>query len=142
MNNSLRTDICQYACRYWVYHLEHSGTQLCDGDEVHNFLTRHFLHWLEALSLMNRVSESLEILATIRGLTSSLAKQLDAFFDDANRFILANGSVILVAPSQIYSSGLLFAPKQSGHSGSVYSVVFSHDSQLVASASSDHTVKL
>ncbi|KAK6854921.1 vegetative incompatibility protein HET-E-1 [Apiospora arundinis] len=41
------------------------------------------------------------------------AKQLDAFFDDANRFILTNVSIIQVAPLQVYSSGLLFAPKQS-----------------------------
>jgi hypothetical protein len=31
--------------------------QIHDNDEVHVFLQRHFLRWLEALSLINRVAE-------------------------------------------------------------------------------------
>lgn len=43
----------QYACRYWVHHAQQSEIQLLDNDEVHVFLREHFLHWFEALSLMN-----------------------------------------------------------------------------------------
>jgi hypothetical protein len=39
----------QYACLYWIQHLQRSGTQLHDGDQVHQFLQVHLLHWLEAL---------------------------------------------------------------------------------------------
>ena len=49
----------QYACRYWVYHLEQSETTVDDNnDEVYIFLQSHLLEWLEALSLMGNASES------------------------------------------------------------------------------------
>lgn len=51
------TPAFQYACRYWVHHVEHSMVRIRDEDEVHVFLQEHFLHWLEALSLMGRISE-------------------------------------------------------------------------------------
>jgi hypothetical protein len=49
----------QYACQYWVYHLKESGSSIYDGDQVHNFLKCHFLHWLESLSLIGRLRESI-----------------------------------------------------------------------------------
>jgi hypothetical protein len=49
----------QYACLYWVQHLEKSGAQLYDNDQVHQFLKVHLLHWLEALSWMRRISEGI-----------------------------------------------------------------------------------
>ena len=47
----------QYACIYWVQHLQRSGTQLYDDDQVHRFLREHLLHWFEALSWMGKTSE-------------------------------------------------------------------------------------
>ena len=60
--DSSRVKMCipleiQYACLYWVHHLQRSGAQLCDNDQVHQFLREHFLHWLETLSLINKTSE-------------------------------------------------------------------------------------
>jgi hypothetical protein len=49
----------QYACLYWVYHLKESRGIIQDGDQTHCFLERHFLYWLEALSLIGRLSESI-----------------------------------------------------------------------------------
>jgi hypothetical protein len=49
----------QYACLYWVQHVQKSGAQLHDDDQVHQFLQTHFLHWLEALSWMRRMSEGI-----------------------------------------------------------------------------------
>lgn len=46
----------QYACRHWVHHVQHSRRQIYDDDEVHTFLKKHFLHWLEALSLTDCIS--------------------------------------------------------------------------------------
>jgi hypothetical protein len=83
MSNALKRDICDlkmagvligevernritsclsmavlYACRYWVNHLQRSEIGLCDDNGlVHIFLKEHFLHWLEALSLMGKISE-------------------------------------------------------------------------------------
>jgi hypothetical protein len=47
----------EYACIYWVQHIQRSCAQLYDNDQVHQFLQEHFLHWLEALSLMGKTSE-------------------------------------------------------------------------------------
>ena len=47
----------QYACHYWVQHLQESETQLLDNGQVHVFLQEHLLHWLEALSLTRKTSE-------------------------------------------------------------------------------------
>jgi hypothetical protein len=49
----------QYACLYWVQHLQKSSTQLYDNDQFHEFLQIHFLHWLEALSWMRKMSEAI-----------------------------------------------------------------------------------
>ena len=42
----------QYACLYWVQHLQKGGVKLIDNDQVHEFLNEHLLHWLEALGWM------------------------------------------------------------------------------------------
>jgi hypothetical protein len=58
----------RYACRYWICHLEQSGRQICDQDAVHIFLQEHFLHWLEALSLIGVMSESISLISTLQSL--------------------------------------------------------------------------
>ena len=35
-------------------------------DKVYNFLRQHFLHWLEALSLMNRIAEAIELISVLQ----------------------------------------------------------------------------
>jgi hypothetical protein len=53
----------QYSCRYWVDHLgqvsnvRRNEIGLRDDGQIHNFLKKHFLHWLEALSLMGKMPE-------------------------------------------------------------------------------------
>ena len=34
----------RYACLYWIQHLQKSGAQLCDKDQVYQFLQVHLLH--------------------------------------------------------------------------------------------------
>lgn len=69
----------QYACRYWVDHLERVDhgrrvqIDLRDGGRVHVFLLEHFLHWLEALSLMGKLSEGVLLIT-----------KLEAMFDVSN----------------------------------------------------------
>ena len=58
----------QYACRYWVYHWKESKCLIRDGNPVECFLTRHLLHWLEALGLLGRVSESISMVNDLLGL--------------------------------------------------------------------------
>jgi hypothetical protein len=70
----------QYACRYWVQHLQRSSAPLHDDEQVHIFLREHLLHWLEALGLMEKISEgilaitSLESMVTVRNGLSVLKK--------------------------------------------------------------------
>ena len=51
------TPAIQYACLFWVYHLGESKDKIRDGDQTHQFLSQHILHWLEAMSLLGRVPE-------------------------------------------------------------------------------------
>lgn len=64
----------QYACSYWVDHLEHvnpihrSEIGLQDNGYIYSFLQKHFLHWLEALSLTRRVSKGVLMIKKIESL--------------------------------------------------------------------------
>jgi hypothetical protein len=55
----------QYACCHWVYHLEHGGSQISDHNTIHSFLSKHLLHWLEALSLVGRLHESIAMIPSL-----------------------------------------------------------------------------
>jgi len=50
----------QYACQYWIQHARYNEIEIHDQDDVHIFLQKHFLHWLEAMSLMNRLVKIIE----------------------------------------------------------------------------------
>jgi WD40 repeat protein len=182
----------RYACRYWIYHVVESKRSLRDHGAVHCFLETKFLHWLEALSLIGRISDSVGLIgslqsaATVGSLTwfvridkltcyvqMNKSTQLSLFLSDARRFILMNSLIIQKAPLQLYSSAIIFTPQESvirntfekpipwisrlpkvprawtlelqkleGHSDHVNAVAFSSDDQLLASASSDHTIRL
>ena len=67
IDTNLPPDV-QYACRYWVYHWKESRCLIRDGDLVDRFLTRHLLHWLEALGLLGRVSESIDMVDNLLAL--------------------------------------------------------------------------
>ena len=53
--SSYITPELEYACLYWSSHVREA---IQDGGLVHRFLERHFLHWLEALSWLNRLSSA------------------------------------------------------------------------------------
>jgi hypothetical protein len=95
MSNSLKQDICgagapgtfvadvesaqveqfltpedQYACRYWIQHVVGSGDQPRDNDQVHCFLQGHFLHWLEALGWIGKISDGVHAIAALESFVS------------------------------------------------------------------------
>jgi hypothetical protein len=52
-----------YACEYWVEHLQ-AGRHACsdvvaDEGKVHGFFQKHLLHWLEAMSLLQKMPEAI-----------------------------------------------------------------------------------
>ena len=53
----------QYACRYWFYHFQQGKLVEEDNDRILQFLKKHFLHWLEVLSLIGKVSEGVLMIA-------------------------------------------------------------------------------
>lgn len=55
----------QYACQYWVHHLKESKYIVEDDDFVHTFLTSYLLYWLEALSLLGRLSDGVLFIKTL-----------------------------------------------------------------------------
>jgi hypothetical protein len=90
MSNSLKQDVCRqgaagtlvadvgssqieqclppevrYACLYWIQHLQKSGTQLCDYDEVYQFLQVYLLYWLEALGWIGKASEGILAISSL-----------------------------------------------------------------------------
>lgn len=54
-----------YACSYWPWHIINSGEQLCDNSQVYHFLQQHFLHWLEALSWLSRLSSAVTYISEL-----------------------------------------------------------------------------
>ena len=55
----------QYACLYWVQHLQISGSQVHDSDNVHQFLQEHLLHWFEALGWMGKTLEGIKAILSL-----------------------------------------------------------------------------
>jgi hypothetical protein len=58
----------QYACLYWIRHLQKSGSQLHDNDEVHQFLQEHLLHWLETLGWIGKWSEGIYAISSLESI--------------------------------------------------------------------------
>jgi hypothetical protein len=58
----------QYACRYWVEHLQRSEAHLGDNIQTYYFLQKHFLHWLEALALMRKIADGAIMLSALESI--------------------------------------------------------------------------
>ncbi|MCJ1467401.1 hypothetical protein MMC07_006025 [Pseudocyphellaria aurata] len=104
-----------YACQHWVYHLQKGiTTGVDDVLQVSGFLQTHFLHWLEALSLMGKTSESvllINLLGSIPEIQNNA--ELLVFVNDAKRFILEFRNIVEKVPLQLYNSALIFSPEAS-----------------------------
>lgn len=59
------TSHVQYACLHWVEHLQSSNNPPSDDGAVHVFLKTHLLHWLEALSILGRISDGVRSVLTL-----------------------------------------------------------------------------
>ncbi|KAK4203865.1 hypothetical protein QBC40DRAFT_274057 [Triangularia verruculosa] len=101
----------KYACQYWVHHLKECRYNIEDDGPVHTFLKSHLLYWLEALSLLGRLSGGVLLIRTLlHAAQPDTAPNLIEFLNDAERFIGSHGSIMERAPLQIYGSALVFSP--------------------------------
>jgi hypothetical protein len=89
----------QYACLYWVEHLQKSGGELSDNDEVHQFLQTHFLYWLEALSWMQRLSEGILAIRTLESI--ALVRLSQHVEKNAANFLNRHATVPNYTPSSM-----------------------------------------
>jgi hypothetical protein len=69
----------RYACRYWVHHVIEARRPLRDQDAVYTFLQKHFLHWLEALSLIGRISDSIAMIGNLQSVVAVSSFKLGLF---------------------------------------------------------------
>ena len=63
----------QYSCLYWASHCARSEQQLTDDNAVHEFLRKHILHWIEAMSWMGKTSEAIQVLSSLEAMTKVLS---------------------------------------------------------------------
>ena len=127
-------DAVAYACCYWIQHIVRSGGNgTSDDGLVFEFLQKHFLHWMEAMSWLGKTAEVIHNLEALQSIVDvnyispraciililTLSVQVDRgarlirFLSDASRFAFRNQAIIDQAPLQTYLSALLFAPSQS-----------------------------
>ncbi|KAL3474049.1 hypothetical protein BJX99DRAFT_260751 [Aspergillus californicus] len=139
MNSELRRDICavvspgtsrdkikdsyiaqhlspelQYACLFWVYHLQNSKDSLEDDGAIHRFLMKHALHWVEALGWVGKLAEGMQEILILESIASNNeCPRLSEFIWNTKRLVQANQSILEQAPLQIYISACVFAPSSS-----------------------------
>lgn len=58
----------RYSCRFWVHHLEQSQRASLAAEAIYVFLSQHFLHWVEAMSLMRMAPEIVGVIDTLHSL--------------------------------------------------------------------------
>ncbi|KAJ5119729.1 WD40-repeat-containing domain protein [Penicillium atrosanguineum] len=101
----------EYSCRYWIHHLSKYNISAYEAEEILAFLRKHFLNWVEALSLLGVISEVIGMLDLLqRIIPDDDDSAIFDFLEDAQRFILINRQIADIAPLQLYCAGLVFSP--------------------------------
>ncbi|KAK2041772.1 hypothetical protein LZ31DRAFT_586324 [Colletotrichum somersetense] len=112
----------KYSSTHWVDHLEHSNiaqglarSDAQDDTRVYKFLEKHFLHWVEAQSLLQSMPQAVAAMQKLATLVAcaGVTQQLVELVRDALRFILSYKQCVESFPLQIYMAGLLFSPSLS-----------------------------
>jgi WD40 repeat protein len=162
-NNGLRRNLCNlvlpvplreetvpvdmaYACICWINHMRCvDDNDISLAQILESFLTKHLLHWLEAMSILRRSGDTVMLLSSLYGWTTvSLSferqdqtmnynvsqtkfpaqRKLSEFVRDAWRFVQTCGTLIEEHPLLIYFAALPFTPTSS----TIYQTF--HDAQM------------
>ncbi|KAJ4102542.1 hypothetical protein NW769_010164 [Fusarium oxysporum] len=108
------SDELQYACRHWAYHFQKIETPLINLDEVFVFLQKHLLHWLEALSLVGRFRESIQVIKILQTVIKNEQNKLHGnLLREIQGFPHMNSTIIDQHPLQLYSSLMFSIPSGS-----------------------------
>ncbi|THY68427.1 hypothetical protein D6C86_09855 [Aureobasidium pullulans] len=102
----------QYACSNWHEHGQKSGLDLGNHGQLSEFFYTHFLHWIEAMCWMGKLAKAVGCVSTLLE-SPTLESRLERFLQDAKRFLVLHGGTIAAYPLQIYSSALIFSPRNS-----------------------------
>lgn len=110
----------RYSCVYWANHLAEcqpneqiQNNSLQDDGIVYRFLREHYLHWLEALSIIESLPQGVLAISKLKELVLGKPTELGKLIHDAYRFIRHNMLAIESSPLQVYASALFFTPCQS-----------------------------
>ncbi|RBR24851.1 uncharacterized protein FIESC28_02341 [Fusarium coffeatum] len=106
-------DELQYACCYWVYHLQGVRNPSLHEEAIFMFLQKHFFHWIEVLSLLGRWKEGLQCVKTLRTIMKREGDIHGHFLNEILKFLQTNSTVIDLHPLQLYSSLLYSIPSDS-----------------------------
>ncbi|KAE9583666.1 hypothetical protein CGMCC3_g345 [Colletotrichum fructicola] len=87
---------------------------LSDDNQVEAFVRKSFLHWLEALSILQKLPEAVKGIQTLVQIVANTEnRSLKKIVDDMRRFIRLHIDAIEIAPLQVYNSALVFSPSGS-----------------------------
>ncbi|KAF7976608.1 hypothetical protein HWV62_6110 [Athelia sp. TMB] len=114
-----------YASRFWVEHVcSTTGASSDFSDIIDQFLRKHLLHWMEALSIIKAYDLVVGSISKLLDWTKKyfLESELHHFVHDAHRFAQYFASTIIEHPLLVYASALPFTP----HATSIYKT-FYHD---------------
>ncbi|KAG1747702.1 hypothetical protein EDB19DRAFT_282546 [Suillus lakei] len=102
-----------YSCIFWIEHVCEIEGEESFFIEVYDFLMKHLLHWIETMSLLKKVRQTIKSLMRLEDWSKSTQGRHHELCDllaDAVRFCQAFTAVIEQHPLLVYSSALPFAP--------------------------------
>jgi hypothetical protein len=66
LNKTTLPEDIVYACCYWVEHICLTKDASSLANKLEAYLFKHLVHWLEAMSILNRSRETFEMLGRLR----------------------------------------------------------------------------
>ena len=118
----------EYACLQWAYQLAGLTEPEAADDEISVIFRRHFLFWLEVMSILGEVRRAAAMLIfaaatvsvlkcshlmTLISVTQTRKPELTRFLRDCNAFVASSREAIERSAPHIYLSALPFAAKDS-----------------------------